>query len=115
VLPSFLQIDDSHKLSVTATEKELISLRQEVDRLKREAFSYAVSKAQVEVLRSSLAIPSKAILSSSFNTFLQNQYERELKEIGGAPKGGFPKDAPIAPSFPPPSETKSDDAEAEKP
>jgi hypothetical protein len=35
VLPSFLQIDDSHKLSVTATEKELISLRQDVDLLKR--------------------------------------------------------------------------------
>jgi hypothetical protein len=37
VLPSFLQVDDSHKPSVTTTEKELISLRQDVDLLKREA------------------------------------------------------------------------------
>ena len=36
VLPSFLQVDDSHKPSVTTTEKELISLRQDVDSLKRE-------------------------------------------------------------------------------
>src|ERR1700730_8938579 len=37
VLPSFLQIDDSHRPSVTTTEKELISLRQDVDLLKRQA------------------------------------------------------------------------------
>jgi hypothetical protein len=35
VLPSFLQIDDSRKPSVTTIEKELISLRQDVDLLKR--------------------------------------------------------------------------------
>lgn len=36
VLPTFLTVDDSHKPSVTSTEKELISLRQDVDALRRD-------------------------------------------------------------------------------
>jgi hypothetical protein len=44
VLPSFLQVDDSHRPSVSATEKELIALRQDVDQLKRHAGFDPLSK-----------------------------------------------------------------------
>jgi hypothetical protein len=49
VLPSFLQVDDSHKPSITSTEKELIALRQDVDLLKRGRFGIVQPSSHLTV------------------------------------------------------------------
>ena len=112
VLPSFLQVDDSHKLSVTATEKELISLRQDVDLLKRGAFSPAVSRvSERRRLEERLAeLGSQAHATAALNA-LQDERERDEAlasyiEFSKSPLLPNPRTAP---------ETESDDSEADKP
>jgi hypothetical protein len=98
VLPSFLQIDDSHRLSVTAADKELIALRQDVDLLKRGAFSPVTSVLERRRFEEEM------------------ESEREMEKLTAALAYiKATKEAPILPSSPTSSETENDNAEADEP